>query len=486
MACLGNDKKLARKLLPRLDAATYWTTIWQANGRLEYYKRKFMPEDYADEISRTLCTRLGWVTSVSYLKDGGILAAGELPHVEFWRVGDDKPNDVNVVADAVGKMAVDARGKRMVACHGIGGGAGPIAVVYDVEDVVQPKVLRGHTGAVVRVAISPDGRLFGTASSDHTARIWKLSDITKPIVLKHPEPVYDIAFSPDNKTVATTSDKGGLWLWDAATGNALGDAIVNANQGPWYCKVCFLPKSNQLVTAANDETVRRWDLNTRKCAQANPSGGMIFSLAISPDEKWIALGREAGRVDLLETETLNTKFSYKEQIAQCESVAFSPDGRSLASASIDGTIKVWPVPDFGPPKQAADGTIRLEAFQAQINGSHLFAEGVNHRNLGAWNDTSEYPSWTVDVEKAGTFTPEVTYAVPYDCDGSIVELSAGEKADEKSSVKLIGTESFTDYRPLAMPPLQLKPGKQTLAFKALTKPGGAVMNLRCIVLRPHK
>ncbi len=77
-----------------------------------------------------------------------------------------------------------------------------------------------------------DGSRYGTASDDSTAKIWSKADLTKPLTLKHPEGVFDIAFSPDGKTTATASFKGGIWLWNAETGQPLGEPARESQRRP--------------------------------------------------------------------------------------------------------------------------------------------------------------------------------------------------------------------------------------------------------------
>jgi hypothetical protein len=110
-------------------------------------------------------------------------------------------------------------------------------------------------------------------------------------------------------------------------------------------------------------------------------------------------------------------------------------------------------------------------------------EGSNPVNLGYWIDTDDYAAWTFRVQTAGVYTPELTYSAAPGYGGSRIELSAGDK---KSSATIAQTESWSSYRPLTLPPLNLKAGSLTITLKATRMPGGAVMNLRSIVLKPAK
>ncbi len=483
MACLGGDKELAAQLLPRLDAATYSVPLWQGLGRLEYHRQKFDPKSHADDIAQSIASHIGIVTSVACLGDGSVLAGGEWPRLELWDIESGELLSSLSTENQIGKMAVEASGKVMVAAHGQGEYADSTAVVYALRGQGQPQPLAGHSAGVMSVAITRDGSRCATAARDNTARIWDLAGDAKPLVLAHPEWVYDCAFSADGKTLAATSFKGGLWLWDAATGKVKGAPLVGMNQGPWLCRVRFFPKRNSLITASADGTVRCWDLATRKFTQVRPSG-QIESLEISPDEKWIALGYSQGRVDILQADNLRTARQFQEHCGAVQGLSFSPDSRTLASSSFDCTIKLWPIWKLEPRpvKQAADRSIRLAAGDARIEGSQLRVEGNHPENLGYWNDAKEYPAWTVEVQQAGDYAAELTYsAAPGQ--GGRIELAASEA---KSAATIVETEGWYDYRPLVLPTLHLKTGALTVTLKALQKKGGAVMNLRSIVLKPLK
>jgi hypothetical protein len=343
MACLAGDNQLGSKLLTRMDAGTTWIPLWRGYGQLNYWRRQIDPQTYAGEEIKTLAAVInGWVESVAFLKDGRLVSGGEMPGMNFW-----DPETGRLAAHVatplpIGMLAVDGAGRQVIVAHGIRDSADTVAVVYSVDGREDPRRLSGHAAGVTSVAFDRAGTRCGTAARDNTARIWDLDSPDKPIVLQHPEWVYDIAFSADGKTVATASYQGGIWLWDGLTGKPLGKPLVEMNQGPWQCRVRFVG-DNTLITASVDGTLRRWDLATRTCRQTKPQGGWIYALAVSPDGNWLAVGRQDGRVDLLAAATLELARSYAGHCGSCYCVCFAPDGRTLASGSYDCTVKLWRV-----------------------------------------------------------------------------------------------------------------------------------------------
>ncbi len=346
MACVAGDKDFASKLLTRLDIATFWLQLWRGYGRFDYWRRQINPRAYAGEDIKTLFDFHGWVESVAFLKDGRLVSGGEFPGIKLWNTATGTAAGAVETSLPVGMLAIDSAGRQMIVAHGlvIDNSADKVAVIYSLGGKQEPRPLQAHSGGVTSVAFNRAGTRCGTAARENDARIWNLDALDKPIALKHPEWVYDIAFSADGKTVATSSYQGGVWLWDAETGKPLGKPLVEMNQGPWQCHVAFVADKT-LITASVDGTIRRWDVATRKFQQVKPQGGWIDSLAVSPDGKWLAVGRRNGSIHLLAVDTLTLAHAYSGHYGTCNSVCFAADSRTLASGSTDCTIKLWRVAD---------------------------------------------------------------------------------------------------------------------------------------------
>jgi arylsulfatase A len=143
-----------------------------------------------------------------------------------------------------------------------------------------------------------------------------------------------------------------------------------------------------------------------------------------------------------------------------------------------------PNPNYKPNPQAKDATITMHARSAQVSGVMLRYEPLPHKDtLGFWVNKDDYATFDFTVEKPGTFTVEVLQGCGAKSGGSEVELAVGE---EKLVFRVKETGGFQNFEAREVGTLKLeKPGRYTLTVRAKTKPGGAVMDLRQIVLKPR-
>jgi eukaryotic-like serine/threonine-protein kinase len=161
-----------------------------------------------------------------------------------------------------------------------------------------PISLPGHRGTVHALAYSPDGTRLASAGSDGTARIWNLVNLdAKPFVLaEHKGAVYSVAFSPDGKTLATAGWDGTVRLWDTMNGTQIqtyrveeGDAwsVSFGNGGKW-------------LACAVQDTIRVWEVETRKEIFKYRGGRAFHSVRFAPDGTRLAAGGRDGALRVWE------------------------------------------------------------------------------------------------------------------------------------------------------------------------------------------
>ncbi|WP_449420843.1 protein kinase domain-containing protein [Phormidium nigroviride] len=209
------------------------------------------------------------------------------------------------------------------------------------------KTLMGHSEAVWSVAVSPDGKAIASGSADDTIKIWDLyTGKLKRTLYGHKAGVFSVAFSPDGKAIASVGKDKTVKLWDADTGREL-ETLKGHSAG--VQSVAFTPNGKTLVTGNDDGTIELWNWQTGKLIQTlRGHSDTVWSVAISSDGQTLASGSWDNTIKLWDLKTgtsrqprgflLRTLTGHLDKV---QSLAFSPDGETLASGDLSGTIKLW-------------------------------------------------------------------------------------------------------------------------------------------------
>lgn len=220
-----------------------------------------------------------------------------------------------------------------------------------------------HTGGIVGISYNlerPD--TFIIAHKDRTTRVWDTGTQTRKhtfSLTEHTDALNSAAFSPDADTLATASLDGSVQLWDATTG-ILKETLVGRRytDGGDYPRVGpFSPDGDTVVVNLGGAVqllgnapvrVKRM-LRTRKYTEKTDGISVwVRSIAYSPDGKTLATGMDENTVMLWDTRTEDIKYTFEhfdEYTSAIYGVAFSPDGRTLATANMH-KILLWDTPTW--------------------------------------------------------------------------------------------------------------------------------------------
>jgi WD40 repeat protein len=225
--------------------------------------------------------------------------------------------------------------------------AEPRIGAYDAETSQERFPLRGHSALVLSVAFSPNGRTLASGSSDRTARLWDLAgwqpgEPFPPVhTLKdHTNEVWSVSFSPDGKLLASGGRDGWIFLWDAASGSKLHDL---GGHSPAGSNLTFSPDGRTLAAGGQDGTVNRWDVSTGQPKEPwRWHVGEVRPVAFSPDGRLMASGGKDNTVQLLDARTGQRLYAFRGRTF-FTNVAFSRDSRTLAAVSEapDATLRLW-------------------------------------------------------------------------------------------------------------------------------------------------
>ncbi|KAH9829364.1 WD40-repeat-containing domain protein [Rhodofomes roseus] len=210
-------------------------------------------------------------------------------------------------------------------------------------------------GDFIRIAFAPNGKqvaaiLWHTQAGSSAAGIDGLWDAeTGTVIAKLGVHIASVIFSPDSAFVVSGSAiDGGLRVWDAKTGRAIGQPRLNGHTD-FVRSLAFSPDGKFLASGSRDTTVRVWSFEHGILAGHRVLGhtGPVISVVFSPDGQILASTTFDGTIwiwDVAQATTMGDTNSIGKppgHTGPVVSVAFSPDGRQLASASLDGTVRVW-------------------------------------------------------------------------------------------------------------------------------------------------
>ncbi|KAH6957874.1 quinon protein alcohol dehydrogenase-like superfamily [Ilyonectria sp. MPI-CAGE-AT-0026] len=225
----------------------------------------------------------------------------------------------------------------------------------------------------VGVAFSPNNGYLASSSLHGTIRVWDItrSGCEKEIIEGICAPFQSLSLSPCTRYIASVEEFGTLKIWDAQTGCFNVDHESGHYSDP---SVLFSP-NGKMLAVSRWKSIEIWDSAAGSCNVTLECGVFLFrSVTFSPDSRYLASVNPDGNISMWDTITGRKLISLTERFLSGPTLAFSPNGQLLASAS-DNRVKIWDTV-MGDFKAMIDLTTASKTISFDETGIYLRTDAV--------------------------------------------------------------------------------------------------------------
>lgn len=290
--------------------------------------------------------------------------------------------------DRIAALAYSPRGDRLAAAASTAG-EGHELRLWTIEDntpASEGRLLTRHDDVIQAVAFSPDAKIVATAGYDRLIRLTEVGSGKELRVLRdHSDAVYSVAFSADGRLLASGGADRAVKVWDVASGARL---YTLSESTDWVYAVAFSPAGKELSAAGVDRSLRVWSADERGGRLLHSTfahEGPVSALAYTADGRTLYSLSEDRTVKAWTTARLTERHAYPAQADTPLALAVSPDDRQLAVGRFDGVLALLdtasgktlrqPLPVQPAPPVLEQGTpdslTRGRSARWQFRGRHL-------------------------------------------------------------------------------------------------------------------
>ncbi|KAJ6250766.1 u5 small nuclear ribonucleoprotein 40 kda protein [Anaeramoeba flamelloides] len=240
-------------------------------------------------------------------------------------------------------------------------------------------VLQGQAGEIYDLKFNPNGEMLASASKDGTIFFWEAQNECSHLgSVRHKNAVLGLSYSPNGDTLVSCSADKTINVWDLETLKP----IRHLTQHHSYVNcVSHLKISNDIFVSCSDDcTVKIWDYREPKAIKTVKQKYPVFTCALSSSPKNLYFAGLDNVVKVYDFSQLKLEFILEGHTDSVTGIDINPEENSLASVSMDGSLKIWDIRPFysGGGEELKNEQTSLNSIQEELEERQSESRKCHH------------------------------------------------------------------------------------------------------------